>query len=412
MVFVFILYKEFGDEASVSDLRDLRDLRDLSDLSDLSDLLCLNSLFEENERDPFVSFSFCSGTMLSASMVQLPSTKRVLGAGIVPVLLCTASLAYAQEQAFSDVPPDHFAFQAVEFLKANGILSGYPDGTFKPDKLVNRAEGVKIVVAPLLKSDVQLAGITSVYDDIPTGAWYLPFVDIARRELGIIDGPPKSLAFHGERPVNKAEFFKILLLAHKADPTGAYAEIRLPLAADVTNPDEWYYPYVRFAIAASMTSITPEGMLQPGKALTRGEVAVLLHRYLMYTDGRRAQALLSETDTELLNTLHMIEVGEYLVAQYASARALVAARGALASKPDEPIVKGAVKTAEAFRALVSAFEAERNDDLVEAIRLAKETWHLAEQAREFSPSLTSVSEQLQQIASSIADNARDRMGEE
>lgn len=41
------------------------------------------------------------------------------------------------EQSFKDVPQDHWAFAYVEAGKDLGIVNGYPDGTFKPDKPAN-----------------------------------------------------------------------------------------------------------------------------------------------------------------------------------------------------------------------------------------------------------------------------------
>jgi hypothetical protein len=59
--------------------------------------------------------------------------------------------------------------------------------------------------------------------------------------LNIVDGPPKRPAFEGERAVQKVEFFKMLLLGQGIDP-GAYGEIQLALAADVTDPLRGFTP--------------------------------------------------------------------------------------------------------------------------------------------------------------------------
>jgi hypothetical protein len=49
------------------------------------------------------------------------------------------------------------------------------------------------------------------------------------------------------------------------------------------------------------------------------------------------------------NLLKMLDAKDINQAKYASARAILTSRGALASKPNEAVVKGAVKTAERFR---------------------------------------------------------------
>lgn len=327
-------------------------------------------------------------------------------------VVATFGTAHAQAQSFSDVPSDHPVYEAAEFLKANGIISGYEDGTFKPDKAVNRAEALKIITAPLLTPEQLAEATTTVYNDIQEGAWYLPYVEWSRQSFKIIDGPPKKTSFHGENPVLKVEFLKMLLLANGLDPLSSYGEIRLPLSTDVVNVDEWYYPYLRHAVASSIIMIGSDGNLHPAKQLTRGDTALFLYRLIMYKEQRRIQALLSEAETEIIVVLNALEANEIEQAEYASARALLAARGALTSKPDVALVKGAVKISESFRSLVRAYRSGLNEDYDEVIRLAGESWNLSARATEFSPGLASISEQVQKISKGMADSARAIVGAE
>lgn len=334
-------------------------------------------------------------------------SRRAVAASVALGLLFPAAVALAQapQQSFSDVPPDSPAFQAVEYLKAQGVIAGYGDGTFRPGNPVNRAEAVKIIVAPLVPADQFPTSMSAVYGDVPPVAWFAPYVEVARTKLGIIDGPPKARLFAGERPVTKAEFLKMLLLAHKIDP-GAFGEIRLPLALDVPNPDEWYYPYMRYALTASVTMVSSDGNLAPGRALTRADVALLLHRFLMYRQGRRTQALLTEAETEIANIIDFIGKNDVQNAELASARALLAARGAHASQSDVSLVQAALKITESFRALVRAYRAGVSRQFDDAIALAGEAWHLAERGNALHAQLANVAGKVQQIAKTMADNAR------
>jgi lysozyme len=51
---------------------------------------------------------------------------------------------------FPDVPADHWALEAIEFVKKQGIMSGYPDSTFGPDDPVTRAQ-LATVIARMMK---------------------------------------------------------------------------------------------------------------------------------------------------------------------------------------------------------------------------------------------------------------------
>lgn len=331
-----------------------------------------------------------------------------LAFGIVGLVAAVPSSAAAQ--SFRDVPEGHPVYEAAEYLKGQGIISGYADGSFKPDKGVNRAEAIKIIVAPLVDA-ATLAQITaSPFSDVKAGDWFLGYVEAARQN-GIVDGPPKKTAFNGGSAVLKAEFIKMLQLAHGANPVETLSEIRLPLSSDVTNPDEWFYPYMRYAIASSMTMIGADGMLHPARPLTRGDCALILHRYLMYKEGRRTQALLSEAENEIIIILGALEGNDIVNAEYASARGLLAARGAHLSKPDEPIVQGALKISESFRALVRAYRSGLSQDYAQVTKLAGDAWNLAARAKELAPNLAGIADQVQKIAKGMADSARALQGQ-
>ncbi|MCF7845092.1 MAG: S-layer homology domain-containing protein [Kiritimatiellales bacterium] len=343
----------------------------------------------------------------------MTSRSLVIGisTSILGFLISSVPAIAQNPQSFSDVSPDNPAYEAVEFLKNQGVISGYEDGTFKPDKTVNRAEALKIIVAPLVSAD-QLALVKQTpFEDIAEGDWYLPYVEAARQN-SIIDGPPSKTKFYGGNTVITAEFLKILELANQQDPQKFLGEIRIPLSSDVSNPDEWYYPYMRYALASSMIMIGQDGLLNPGKELTRGDTALLLYRFLMYQQERRTQALLSETENEMIIVLAMLDEGNIDQAEYAAGRALLAARGAHFKRSDEPIVQGAVKIAESFQEIVKAYRTGMAGQFDNVVTLTGNAWNLAARARELSAELAPISEQVQIISKNMADSARAAMNQQ
>jgi S-layer homology domain len=332
------------------------------------------------------------------------SRSGVLGLCSVCIALSWSTGALAG--SFSDVPEKSPFYAAAEYLKLMGIMQGYGDGTFRPDAKVNRAEAVKMIASTQVTAEQLATFKKSSYTDVAADQWYMPYVEAARQNLGIIDGPPKATAFKPTDPVRKAQLFKMFMIANDIDANGMYSELKLPLASDASDVNAWYYPYMRYAVASSMTMVTQSGTLDPDKELTRGDIALLLYRYYMYRDGRRTQALLSEAEGEIVNILQLLESQDLLNAEFAASRSLIAARGALASKPDENIVKGAVKTAEGFQLLVQGYKAGASKDYATAIKLSGDAWHLAEKAKGFSPGLSTVASQMQTIAKNMADEAR------
>jgi len=75
--------------------------------------------------------------------------QRLVTKGTIAAIVCVSGLvgalvatAVAQSQRFSDVPPDHDAFEAVEWAARAGVTTGYTDGTFKPDGPLNKRHAV------------------------------------------------------------------------------------------------------------------------------------------------------------------------------------------------------------------------------------------------------------------------------
>ena len=74
---------------------------------------------------------------------------------------------------FSDAG-SHWAQGYIQALYNAGILGGYPDGTFRPDAKITRAEAAKMVNAALGRTpDGELvSGAEPVYADVSRGEWY------------------------------------------------------------------------------------------------------------------------------------------------------------------------------------------------------------------------------------------------
>jgi hypothetical protein len=315
------------------------------------------------------------------------------------------TIAFAQQAVFTDIPAGSPVAAAAEYLASKGIVQMATK--FNPDGKLTRAQAAKILVAPLVGAD-QLAKITkSGFADVPAGSWYLPYAEAAK-SLGIVDA---AANFNPEKPVTKAAFIKMLLKSKGIDAASTYSEFKLPLATDVSNTSDWSYPFIRYALASTMTAVGKEGLLNPAGELTRASMALLYYRLDMYLAGKRTQAGLSQTETDITNVLQMLDAKSTEQAEYAAARAVLSARGALALKPDEPLVKGAVKISEGFQSLTLAYKSGIAGNLEAVVQYAKDAYASAEKAKAFSPGLTSLATQMQTIGKSMADEARKLMAQ-
>ena len=69
------------------------------------------------------------------------------------VVLSVSSTVFAANP-FSDLPADHWAYDAVAKLAAEGVVDGYPNGSFRGNKTMTRYEMAQIVAKALAKGAV------------------------------------------------------------------------------------------------------------------------------------------------------------------------------------------------------------------------------------------------------------------
>ncbi len=106
--------------------------------------------------------------------------KKVISA--VAALAMSASTFTALAATFPDVPEDASYAQAVQELSALDVISGYDDGTFKPDELVTRAQITKMIVdalgerelAEASKANSQFADVNSAGEN---GHWAKGYIN-------------------------------------------------------------------------------------------------------------------------------------------------------------------------------------------------------------------------------------------
>jgi len=100
---------------------------------------------------------------------------------------------------------------AVDLLANLGILNGFEDGSFKPDDILTRAQGAKIIAALFLTPAVAnaLPKVNTKFTDVTADHWASPFIDWAVAN-GIIDGYGDG-KFGPEDQLTGLQFLKMLL---------------------------------------------------------------------------------------------------------------------------------------------------------------------------------------------------------
>src|SRR3989338_9992054 len=114
------------------------------------------------------------------------------------LLLFNATFVNAQSVNFVDIYEDSSSriYELVDQFYELEIINGYPDNTFRPYKNVNRAEFIKVIVETLT---AEQRG-SHCYEDVKN-QWFAPYICMAKN-LGIVNGytdgyfyPEKSITF-------------------------------------------------------------------------------------------------------------------------------------------------------------------------------------------------------------------------
>ncbi len=159
-----------------------------------------------------------------------------------------------------------YASDAVYYLKINKIVEGYPDGTFKPDNEINRAEFVKIV---LESADIKPGG-SNCFPDV-TDQWFAPYVCKAKEE-SLIKGYPDG-TFKPDQNINFVEASKIVSKA-----------FNLEINSELNST--WYEKYV---VALENKYFIPPTVTTFDYAITRADMACITGNIMfdgtIYHDG-------------------------------------------------------------------------------------------------------------------------------
>ena len=163
-------------------------------------------------------------------------------------------------EPFSDVSDSYVYADAVAWARAEGIVEGYSDNTFRPTAQVNRAEFVKILIEAYNVSTVALCRIAP-FADTDLSEWYGPYV-LAARCKGVVSGYPDG-TFRPDQSINVVEAAKII------------ANLDAGVNLEPGQNQEWYEVYMKYlydhdAVVPSIKRID--------QLVTRGEMVEMMYR--------------------------------------------------------------------------------------------------------------------------------------
>jgi hypothetical protein len=181
-----------------------------------------------------------------------------------------------QTSAFSDLPTSHWAYENIMEMVALGILDGYADGSFQPNKTISRAEFAKILVLSL-----QLPAtnpITSAFSDVPPNHWAYQVVESSKNYLTGYRNSSGIMSFEPNAVAVREDVAVAIVKAKGLANTRANLNY-LNQFSDQSQISTALRNHIAIAVEQEYMKGTNRGF-EPQKALTRAEACALLSRLI------------------------------------------------------------------------------------------------------------------------------------
>jgi hypothetical protein len=160
--------------------------------------------------------------------------------------------------SFSDAAPTRWFAPGMDWAVERGYMVGYQDGTFHPDDSMTRAQAVMTFWRG------------RQFDDVPVTEWYAAAVDWARYR-GVVSGY-QDHTYRPAQNVDRAETVRILFQAMDA-PAGSPAHGFVDVA-----PTVWFSEALDWATAVGVVVGYPDGTYRAGDDVSREQFVMMLWR--------------------------------------------------------------------------------------------------------------------------------------
>ncbi|MBQ3356872.1 MAG: S-layer homology domain-containing protein [Oscillospiraceae bacterium] len=215
---------------------------------------------------------------------------------VVMVFGMFAVTVSAEEAAFSDIK-GHWAEEIINEWASHKVVNGYPDGTFKPDNYITRAEFAQ-VVKNLLALDKKA---DKDFSDVAKGAWYYDAVMCVAKAEIMVGHEGK---FRPDDYITREE----ALLAYARLVIGVGEDEQpddLSMFPDGGEVSDWAKDRISALVREGIILGSSDGKLHPKDNITRAELLAMLkqtqkadhNHYFVAEDGTCSVCHKSEEET-------------------------------------------------------------------------------------------------------------------
>ncbi len=230
--------------------------------------------------------------------MSINSVSRLLSVGLAASLLVAvapvnagvhlastagASVAGAkQTDSFSDVSDDYWAKPFIDALAAEGYVSGYDDGNFRPEQELTRAEFAAMLTQAFADAP-EVKPASMAFTDVSGVVWALPAIDFVESR-GFMSGVGEG-RFDPMSEIPRVQAIVALSSGLNLEPIDDTEMFLASNYTDITQIPFWAYSQTTAAtmneIVVNPSPVTMPTQLEPNRSATRAEVAAMVYQALV-----------------------------------------------------------------------------------------------------------------------------------
>ncbi|MFE8696473.1 5'-nucleotidase C-terminal domain-containing protein [Cytobacillus sp. FJAT-53684] len=223
-------------------------------------------------------------------MSYIPKSYRkfmatVTTAAVVASMVAPAANA-AEVKGFPDVKEDHWAAEGIYSLVEKGIISGYEDGTFQPNKQLIRGHAAILLTRAL---DLPIPTDLNSFKDVTKKSGYAEAA-AATKQAGIFVGTNNK--FGGSDVLTREQVASVLVRAF--DLVGTDKEVSF---TDMDKVNLAHKDDVKVLAQHGITTGTDSGKFDPKAPVTRATFATFIHRILEKQTDNYKLSIMHTNDT-------------------------------------------------------------------------------------------------------------------
>lgn len=231
-----------------------------------------------------------SNSLSTSTMVTTPNTFTYSQPNTI------STFDRVQKYRFTDVPSNFWAYESITKMTKEGIMSGYRNGTFKPNDPLSREEAASLFSNMI--GETPSIMLASSFSDITSDRWSSLAIESVAR-ANIISGYGDN-TYRPEQYMSRQEFAVV------ADKFLHYQGYRTedPTALDTIHFSDqkfiapWAQSSVRELALWGFINYSTKGLFNPEKYITRGEAAEITYRLLFSKEATAIQRTIQQQQME------------------------------------------------------------------------------------------------------------------